>query len=436
MDTAVTQSTASTSGSSVGLKSFKGFGSVRWGILILLFFATMLNYIDRQVIGLLKPTLSTALHWSEVDYANIVFFFQIAYAVGYVFTGRLTDKIGTKKGFFTCVGFWSLAAVLHGAARSVFSFSAARAALGFFEPGNFVCSLKSARMWFPKSERAFAIGVYNAGTNVGAMTAPFLVPWIVIKFGWQWAFFITGGLGFIWLIFWKIFYHNLNEHPTVSAKERAHIQAEPEPVVEKTPWSQVLKLRTTWAFGIGNMMPMAVFWFYLFWLPDFLSKTHGVKLMALGLPLMAIYISADIGSIVGGSLSSWFIKRGMAVLAARKLAMLVMLVFILPTMLAPQIGPLWGCVLIVCLAIGAHQGWTANMWSLVTDSLPERAVGSVFGIAGMLGSVAGACFAEIVGYVLKATHGNYYTLFIGIPCVYCIALLILHLFLPKEPEMV
>lgn len=411
-------------------------GRTRWVILGLLFFATALNYIDRQVIGLLKPTLADELHWSEMDYANIVFYFQMAYAIGYVTVGRFIDVVGNKRGFAACVAAWSLACAAHGLARSVSGFSGARFALGLFEPGNFVGCLKAVRMWFPKSERAFAIGVYNSGTNIGAMTAPFLIPWVTVAWGWQWAFYLTGGLGLVWLALWSIFYQNVDAHPFLAESERAHIQSEPEPPAQPAvPYAQILRLRTTWAFGIGNLLPMTIFWFYLFWLPDFLAKTHGVKLMGLGLPLMAIYVAASVGSIAGGSLSSWLINRGVAVLNARKLAMLATVVFILPIMIAPQVSSLWGCTAIICLAVGAHQGWTANMWSLVTDALPERAVGSVYGIGGMLGSIAGMGVAKAVGFVLEAT-GSYYALFICIPLIYCVSLVILQLFMPRQPERI
>ncbi|MBP2646281.1 MAG: Hexuronate transporter [Firmicutes bacterium] len=414
----------------------KSVGNKRWIILSLLFFATALNYIDRQVIGLLKPTIAEELHWSEMDYANIVFYFQLAYSIGYVTVGRFMDVVGNKKGFFACVGVWSIACAVHGLVRTVSGFSAARFFLGLAEPGNFTGCLKGASMWFPKSERAFAIGIYNSGTNVGAMLAPFLIPWITIVWGWQWAFYITGGLGFIWLIAWALYYHNVNDYPGLTTEEKTYIQSDgPEPKVEKVPYSKILRLRTTWAFGIGNLMPMTIFWFYLFWLPDFLAKTHGIKLMELGFPLMAIYLAASVGSLIGGGISSSFIARGMKVLKARKIAMLISILFILPIMFAPSVSSLWGCTAIICVVVGSHQGWTANMWSLVTDSLPERVVGSVYGIAGFLGSVAGMGMAKTVGYVLQMT-GSYYSLFLGIPAVYCISLLILHLFMPSEPEKI
>ncbi|MDR3439324.1 MFS transporter [Telmatospirillum sp.] len=416
-------------------KLLKAGGNIRWGILSLLFCCTVLNYIDRQVISILKPTIGEDIGWSEMDYANIIFYFQVAYAIGYVSLGRFIDLAGTKKGLFACVLVWSLACAGHGLARTVMGFGIARFFLGFGESGNYTGCIKATRAWFPAKERALAIGIYNGATNIGAMTAPFLVPWLTIMWGWQSAFYVTGAVGVIWVAAWWIFYHEVNDHPTVSEQEKAYIHQDPPDNVasEKISYLRLLSKRTTWAYAICNLLSAPIFWLYLFWLPDFLFKTHGVKLMDLGLPLFAIYMSASIGSILGGWISSQFIARGMDVKKARKLTMLITLIFISPIAFAPQIESLWGCTAIICVAIGAHQAWTANIWSLVPDSTPGHAVGGVFGFGGMVGALGGMVVAKVVGTVLTVT-GSYYVIFLGVPFVYLCGLLALQILLPKKME--
>lgn len=411
-------------------------GNKRWIILVLLFFATALNYIDRQIISILKPTLSAEFDWSEIDYANIVFSFQLAYTIGYACIGRFMDVFGNKKGFFLCVLVWSAACAAHGLVRSISGFITARFFLGLAEPGNWTGCLKAVRMWFPKSERGFAIGVYNAAANVGAMIAPFVITWLTITWGWPAAFIVPGVLGFIWVVAWGRFYHSVDDHPTLSEQERNHIRSEPEPAAApKASYSAILRLSTTWAFSIGNLVPTTVFWFYLFWLPDFLVKSYGIQLADLGWLLLIIYAGASVGSLGGGSLSSWFITRGMNVVSARKLVMLLAILFILPISAAPYAGSLLGCTAIITVAIAAHQSWTVNIWSLVTDNLPEHVVGSVFGLGGMLTSIAGMVLAKVVGHVLQGP-GGYQSIFVSIPLIYLVSLLLLHLLMPKQPERV
>jgi ACS family hexuronate transporter-like MFS transporter len=410
-------------------------GHTRWVMLSLLFFATVINYIDRQVVGILKPTIAADLGWSEMDYANIVFYFQMAYAIGYVFMGRLMDVSGVRRGYSLAVLLWSLAAIAHGFVRSVFGFAVARFALGLGESGNYPACIKTTRTWFPASERALATGIFNAGTNVGAMVTPFLVPWLTIRFGWPAAFFTTGALGFAWLVAWWLLYQDPERHPRVSAAERAYIRRDPEPPAVKVPYHRLLRWRTTWAYALANVLSAPIWWFYLFWLPDFLSKTHGLNITGIGLPLVVIYLMTDAGSVAGGALSSALIARGINTLAARKLAMLVCLLLIVPVILAPSLSSLWGATLIIGLAASAHQGWTANIWTLVTDALPRPAVSSVFGFGGMVGAVGGMVIAKVAGYVLETT-GSYVVLFLMIPACYALGLLLLHIIMPRRPESV
>ncbi|MCP9495988.1 MAG: MFS transporter [Pyrinomonadaceae bacterium MAG19_C2-C3] len=283
-------------------------GHYRWTICALLFFATTINYIDRQIIGILKPTLASELGWTEIDYSNIVFAFQVAYAAGMLLVGRMMDWLGTRKGFSLALIFWSLAAMAHALASSVMGFSAARFALGFGEAGNFPAAIKTTAEWFPKKERALATGIFNSGTNVGALLTPLIVPWITFNYGWHWAFIATGALGFIWLAFWLALYRRPEEHSRVSRAELTYINSDPPEPSTKVGWAQLLKHRQTWAFAIGKFLTDPIWWFYLFWLPDFFNKNYGITLLNIGLPLVIIYLIADVGSIGGGWLSSTLIR--------------------------------------------------------------------------------------------------------------------------------
>ena len=406
-------------------------GRTRWVILGLLFFATTINYVDRQVIGILKPTLSRELGWNETDYANIVIFFQLAYAIGYIGIGRIIDVLGVRRGYGLAVTIWSVAAAAHGFARSAFGFGVARFGLGIGEGGNFPACIKAVRAWFPAKERALAAGIFNAGTNVGALVTPFLVPWLTLSYGWQTAFFVTGTLGFVWLVVWLLYYREPDRHAGVSPRELAYIKADHEPTEAPLPYRAVLGHRATWAYAAVQFLTSPVWWFYLFWLPDFLHRSHGLNLATMGLPLVVIYLLTDAGSILGGWLSSTFISRGIGVLKARKLAMLVCAAFVVPVVFAPQVEGLWPATFLVALAASAHQAWAANMFTLPSDTMPRAAVGSVAGFGGMIGALGGMGIAQLAGAVLQAS-GSYGLLFAMVPGAYFLALLLLQVLLPKD----
>lgn len=411
-------------------------GNLRWTICALLFFAATINYIDRQVIGILKPTLQAEIGFNEVEYSWIVFYFQLAYAIGLLAVGRLMDWLGTRTGFSLAIVVWSIAAMAHALARSVFGFSVARFALGLGEAGNFPASIKTVAEWFPKKERAFATGVFNAGTNVGALATPLLVPLIVAAWGWQWAFVITGAVGFIWLIFWLLLYRKPEEHPRLSAAELAYIRSDPPEPESRIAWSKLFPHRQTWAFAFGKFLTDPIWWVYLFWLPDFLHKQHGLSLKQFGLPLATIYIIADVGSIGGGWLSSTLIKRGWSINQGRKTAMLVCALAVLPIVFAAKTSNLWVAVVLIGIAAAAHQGWSANIFTMASDMFPRQAVGSVVGIGGMMGSIGGMMIARLVGEILQRT-GSYVPIFIIAASAYLVALLVIHLLAPKlEPARI
>ena len=405
-------------------------GRYRWVICALLFFAATINYIDRQVIGILKPTLQAEIGWSEIEYSWIVFSFQTAYAIGLLVVGGLMDRFGTRIGFTIAIIFWSVAAMGHAFARSVIGFAIARFALGLGEAGNFPASIKTVAEWFPKKERALATGIFNSGTNVGALATPLIVPWITLAFGWQWAFILTGLIGFIWLAFWLALYRKPEEHPRLSKGELAYIQSDPPDPTTKIPWARLLPHRQTWAFAIGKFMTDPIWWVYLFWLPDFLHKQHGLSLKDFGPPLVVIYIIADVGSIGGGWLSSTLIKRGWSINAGRKTAMLVCALCVVPIVFASQTANLWVAVLLIGIAAAAHQGWSANIFTMASDMFPRRAVGSVVGIGGMAGSVGGMLISRVVGEILQRT-GSYVPIFIIAGSTYLLALLVIHLLVPR-----
>jgi len=437
-------------------------GWSRWGICALLFFATTLNYIDRQVIGILKPELSKQLGWNEIDYSNIVFAFQIAYAIGYAGAGRLMDRIGVRLGYFLAVLFWSLAAMAHALTRlippeatlgnwaapvahvvgnwllvipmTVLGFSAARFALGLAEGGNFPAAVKTVSIWFPKKERALATGIFNAGSNVGALVAPLLVPWLTITFGWPTAFLVTGAIGLAWLAFWWFFYQEPDKHPRVSPAELAYIRSDPPDPVVKIPWLTLLRYRQTWAVTVGMFLSAPIWWFYLYWIPDFLNKQYGLDLLHLGPPLVVIYLMTDVGSIGGGWLSSWLIKRGWTVNAARKTAMLVCALCVVPVFAASQVSNLWIATLLVGLAASAHQGFSANLFTLASDTAPRQVVSSIVGIGGMAGAIGGMFIAKLAGYILEWT-GEYRLLFLIAASVYLINLLLIHVINPRLEPM-
>lgn len=406
---------------------------LRWYICALLFFAATINYLDRQVIGILKPTLQEEFGWTEIDYSNIVFWFQAAYAAGLLVVGRVMDRMGTRKGFSFAVIFWSIAAAGHALARTVFGFSVARFALGIGEAGNFPASIKTVAEWFPKKERALATGIFNAGTNVGVLVAAAMVPWITINYGWKWAFIITGLIGFLWLVAWLAIYRRPAEHPKITSEELAHIQSDPPDPDVKIPWARLFPHRQTWAFAIGKFMTDPIWWVYLFWLPDLLKRNYGIDLKSVGLPLIIVYLIADIGSVGGGWLSSAMIKRGWTINRARKVTMLICALCVTPIVFAANASNVWVAVLLVGLAAAAHQGWSANIFTTASDMFPRQAVGSVVGIGGMAGAIGGMLISKVVGYVLEWT-GSYLPVFIIAASAYLVALLIIHLLAPNLEE--
>ena len=424
-------------------------GYYRWVICALLFFATTINYVDRQVIGILKSTLQGEFGWNEIDYSNIVFAFQTAYAIGLMVAGRLMDKLGTKTGYALALIVWSLAAVACAEATtfgpmaasllatvgfvatpSVAGFMAARFALGLGEGGNFPAAIKSVAEWFPKRERALATGIFNSGTNVGAVVTPLVVPWITVRYGWYWAFVITGALGFLWLIAWWLMYDTPERHPRVTPAELAHINSDPPESTTPVPWAALFPHREAWAFAIGKFMTDPIWWLYLFWLADFLQKKHGLSLSGVSAPLIVIYLVADVGSIGGGWLSSAMIKRGWSVNAARKTAMLACALLVVPVMFAPWVDSLWVAVGLVSVAAAAHQGWSANLFTFSSDMFPRRAVGSVVGFGGMAGAVGGMLFTKITGYILQWNQSDYLPVFVMAGFAYLAALGIIHLLVP------
>ena len=407
-------------------------GKYRWVICALLFFATTINYIDRQVLGILATddAFKAQIGWNEAEYGFVNTAFQAAYAIGLLVVGGMMDKFGTRKGFSFAMVFWSVASMGHALARSAFGFGAARFALGLGEAGNFPAAIKTVAEWFPKKERAFATGIFNSGSNIGAIVAPLTVPFIAVNYGWEWAFVATGALGLIWLAFWLSIYRKPDEHPKLSKAELAYIQSDNEPPLPKIAWARLLPHRQTWAFAIGKFLTDPIWWVYLFWLPKFLNTKFDLNILQLGLPLIVIYVIADFGSIGGGWLSSKLIKNGWTVNAARKVTMLICAILVIPIVYASITDNLWVSVILIGIAAAAHQGWSANIFTLASDMFPKQAVGSVVGIGGMAGSIGGMIIASTVGLILEYTH-SYYSVFVIAGSAYLTALLIIHLLAPK-----
>ena len=389
--------------------------------MALLFGATTVNYVDRQVLGILAPTLTRELRWTETDYAAIVSWFSIAYGVGLLVMGRVMDRIGVRAGLALAVLIWSLAAMGHALARTVAGFGIARALLGAGESGNFPAAVKAVAEWFPQKERALATGIFNAGSNVGVIVAALLVPSIALGLGWRWAFLATGALDLLWLALWLALYRAPNREAPVADAERA-------------PWRALLGRRQTWAFIVGKAMTDPVWLFYLFWLPKFLDASFGVRLVGLAAPLVVIYVAADVGSITGGWLSGALIKRGWSVNRGRKTALLAAALCVLPTMYAPAAGSMWVAVGIVSVAAGAHQWWSANLFTTVSDMFPRSAVASVVGIGGCAGLFSAFGLQRLTGAILQATGGNYGPIFAVLGLAYVGALGLIHLLVPRlEP---
>jgi ACS family hexuronate transporter-like MFS transporter len=402
----------------------------RWTVCALLFAATTINYMDRQVLGLLAPTLEKTIGWNEIEYSNIVTAFQAAYAIGLVVFGRWIDVIGTRHGYAVSIFAWSVAAMAHALARGVFGFGVARFALGLGEAGNFPAAVKAVAEWFPRRERALATGLFNSGANVGAICAPLLVPWITVHYGWQMAFIVLGATGFVWIVFWYWLYASPAASRRVSAAELAHIQSDPpEAATEKFLWRQLLRHRQTWAFVVGMSFSAPIWWFYLYWLPKFLHKQHGLDLASLGPPLVVIYSMTCVGSIGGGWLSGFLMKRGWSLNAGRKTAMLICALCVVPVVFAARVSNLWVATFLIGLAASAHQGWAANLFTLVSDLFPKQAVASVVGLGGMFGSIAAMVFSQSAGFILQTT-GSYWTIFIIAGSAYLLALAIMQVLIP------
>jgi ACS family hexuronate transporter-like MFS transporter len=409
-------------------------GRFRWSIVALIFFATTINYVDRQVIGILAPTLQRDIGWNEIEYGYIVTAFTGAYALGLLLVGRFIDRVGTKIGFSVSIVVWSVAAIGHALAKSAFGFGVARFCLGLGESGNFPASIKSVAEWFPKKERALATGLFNSGANIGAIVAPLVVPWITLTWGWQESFVFTGLLGFIWLAFWLWLYEVPDRHRRVTREEVAYIRSDPVEIVsEKIPWIRLWKYRQTWAFVIGKFLTDPVWWFYLYWLPKFLNQRYDLDLAHLGLPLIIIYTMTTIGSIGGGWLSGAFIQRGWSIDKGRKTVMLISALLIVPIVFVSAV-PQWWAVLLIGLAAAAHQAWSANLFTIVSDMFPRRAVASVVGLGGMAGSVAGMLIATAVGFILQST-GSYVIVFVMAGSAYLLALVMINFLVPHIEEI-
>ncbi len=439
----MSNSTASSSANSLS----STIGRYRWTICSLLFFATTINYLDRAVISLLKSTLTEQLHWDDADYTNVEIAFKVSYAIGLLGAGRLIDKLGTKIGYALATGIWSIAAVCHAFTNTVFGFGVARSALGVSEAGNFPAAIKTVAEWFPKKERALATGIFNSGANIGAIVAPLTVPWITIHWGWQWAFVITGALGFIWLIFWFRMYEIPAKHKKLSTAELAYINSDtdeaPTGTADNRPafsWTRLLGFRQTWAFALGKLLTDPIWWFYLFWLPDFLESQYGLKGTAVSLPVALVYTMSTVGSIWGGWLPMSLINRGWPVFKARKTSMFIYALFVLPIVLAQAAGSInmWLAVIVIGIAASAHQAWSANIFTTVSDMFPKRATASVTGIGGMAGAVGGILLSALVQKNMFVYYRSihkieiaYYIMFGVCGGAYLLAWVVMHLLVPK-----
>ncbi|MGD0520856.1 MAG: MFS transporter [Terracidiphilus sp.] len=420
--------------SSIGAR----IGRVRWTICAMLFAATSINYMDRQVIAILKPTLEHSIGMTEVGYGYIVSAFQIAYALGLLAAGWFVDKVGTRIGYMVIMAVWSLSAMGHALANSVLQFGIARFCLGIGESGNFPAAIKTTAEWFPQSERSLATGIFNSGTNLGAILAPLIVPWVTIRYGWHAAFLVTGVFSATWILYWFRKYRRPSNHPTLTGAELRYIYKEAaEEMSPSVPWRKLLSYRQTWAFAAGKFITDPIWWFYLFWMPSYFSTKFHLDLSHLGLPLIIVYNASAIGSIGGGWLPAPFRRLGLTAAQARLAAMLLCACLVVPIFTVTYLQSEWAAIALLSLATGAHQGWSANLFTTSSDMFPRSAVGSVIGIGGMAGSVSATLFATFAGYTLQLTH-NYTILFAISASAYLTAFLILVLLVPglKKVELV
>jgi ACS family hexuronate transporter-like MFS transporter len=407
--------------------------NLRWYICGLLFFATTVNYLDRQVLGILKPTLTAELGWNEAAFGWVVFAFQGAYALMMPLAGRLIDWLGTRIGYVCAVLVWSIASMSHAFARSAWQFALARFGLGLGEAGNFPAAIKTVTDWFPRSERALATGIFNSGSNLGAIAAPLLVAFCATHFGWRSTFFFTGSLDFLWIVAWLLLFQLPRNHPRLAPAELALIESGRDTVEEtRVPYLQLLRRRAAWAFLLGKFLTDPVWWFYLYWLPGYLNKTYHLDLIHVGPPLITIYLLADVGSIGGGWISAPLIKRGVSVTRARKTALLACALCVLPLIgMQYFLHNMWLTVALIGLAAAAHQGWSANIYTLVSDTFPRSVVGSVVGLGGSGGAIGGMLFSLVVGYWLDFSHGAYSPLFFIAGLAYVTAFVVIHLLVPR-----
>lgn len=408
-------------------------GRYRWRVCAMLLAATTINYIDRQVLGVLAPFLQDEIGWSEIQYGYIVMAFQGAYAIGLLCAGALIDRFGTRIGYALAISVWSLAAMGHALAASVAGFVVARFLLGLGEAGNFPAAIKTVAEWFPRRERAFAVGIFNAGSNIGAIVAPLMVPIVAAAWGWQAAFLCTGVLSAAWLVTWLVFYRTPDQHPKLSAAELAHIRSDPPEPAVKVPWLQLLRHRQAWAFVAAKFITDPVWWLFLFWLGKFLASEYELSLAKIGLPMIVVYLMADVGSIAGGWLAGRFMRLGWSANRARKSAMLVCALCVAPVILVTQVDNLWLAVALIGLAMAGHQGWSANVLTLPSDMFPRQTVASVVGIGGFAGAFGGMGMSYFAGSQLQST-GSYGTIFLIAGSAYLVALLCVHLLAPRlEP---
>lgn len=404
-------------------------GRYRWRICTLLFFVTTLIYLERQVLGVLAPELERVIGWDEIQYGNIVMAFQMAYALGMLLSGRFLDVVGPRIGYALAIAVWTLATSGQSLARSVLAFAIARFVLGLAEAPNFPAAIKTVAEWFPNKERALATGIFNSGANIGAIVAPATAPWVAAHFGWQWAFVLLGVLSAIWIVPWAVTYRQPERHPRLAATELAYIQSDPQEAAVRVPWVRLVPHRQTWAFLVGKFLTDPIWWFFLYWLAKFLNQQYGLTRTGLGWPLVIVYTGSMVGSVCGGWLPAKFLKMGWSLNRARKTAMLICAVAVLPVTFAATGGKLWLTVALVSLATAAHQGWSANLFTLPSDTFPKQAVASVVGIGGFGGAVGGMLIATLTGLVLERTH-SYVPMFVMASLAYLVAIAIIHLVLP------
>lgn len=421
-------------------------GNYRWIIAFLLFAATTINYIDRQIFGLLKPELEKIFNWTETDYSRIVMAFTACYAIGQLVYGKIIDRIGTKLGYTISVAVWSISAVLHAVVRSTLGFGIVRSLLGLGESGNYPAGVKATAEWFPKKERALAIGILDSGSNIGACVGPILVPWLLAVYGWQAAFVITGSLGFFWLILWRVFYNVPSKQSRLSKAEYNYIHSDNEDGDNQNDkgivsWGKLLTLRQTWAFMAGKFFTDPIWFFFLFWLPSYFNTYFHLDLKKPSLPLVIVYAGTMIGSIGGGYLSSWLIKKGWPVYKARKIALLVAAFCVIPIVITRYTTDMWVVVSLISLSVAANQAWSANIFAIVPDMFPKKAISSVVGLGGMAGAIGSVLFPIFIGSILDfyKNAGNimagYNIIFLVCGVSFLIAWAVVHFINPKMEKV-